>query len=303
MQRNHIVFQSYGSEANLQECLFALISLAKITSNTDKLSGLQIHIYTDQKIWFTANQIALPISYHNLDEITLKKWRGDIDFVHRIKIELLRNLATQVEGNILYLDSDICFLKPVNDLFEKIEMGHLLMHVSEGIVSEEGNPILKKLNRFLKNNNPIKIKASTEQVSTNTMMWNAGVLGLQSSRKLLLDEVLVFTDTVFPMFPKHIVEQFAFSYYLGKTSQIHSTGAAILHYWNLKELRQYLASFFNYCAKRSWEEKMYLADMIQVQILIQEKLSFYRNRSVLDKVRGKHYEPIIPDWHVLEKQL
>lgn len=300
MHKNHIVFQAYGSEANLQECLFALLSLAKVTGPTP---GFQVHIYTDQEQWFAAHSIALPINYHKLDSETLKKWRGAIDFVHRIKIELLRDLTTQVEGNILYLDSDVCLLRPVDHLFEKIENGDLLMHVSEGVVAECGNPILKKLNAFLKTAHHIQINGTSEQIDTGAMMWNAGVLGFQSDRKALLAQVLNFTDAVFPAFPKHVVEQFAFSYYLGKAGDIHSTAATILHYWNLKELRQQLTSFFDYCVNRTWEEKVYLADMVQVQVLVQEKLSFYRNRSIADKIKGKHFEPGIPDWALREQQL
>jgi hypothetical protein len=298
---NHIVFQAYGSDSNLQECLFALLSFSAVhpTVPADTI----LHIYTDRQDWFARQQIGLPLQYHALDQNRLQDWRGKINFVHRVKIALLQDLAQEVQGNILYLDSDICFLQPVNPLLQRIAAGELFMHIAEGRLEEEPNPVIRKLHRFLQSHPYTDRSGNTGTIPAATEMWNAGVLGFRTTQQELLAGVLHFTDTIHPVFPRHVVEQFAFSYFMSRAGAIHSAATTILHYWNFKEFRQYLASFVSYMDGKSWEEKVRLSALLQVPALLQEKLSFYMNRSIADKIAGKHYQPRIPDWSKMEGQL
>lgn len=298
---NHIVFQAYGNDSNLQECLFALLSFSAL--HPLGIPGTLVHIYTDRQEWFEVQQIPMPISYHRLDAARLKDWRGNIDFVHRVKIALLQELAAQVKGNILYLDSDTCFLQSLDQILQRIANGELFMHISEGRLSDEPNPVIRKLNRFLRAHPGLTGYGVQGIIPPETEMWNAGVLGFTTDKKKLLADVLDFTDQVYPPFSKHVVEQFAFSYFMSQAGTIHSASAAILHYWNFKEFRRYLDSFTDYCKGKSWEEKVRLSALLQVPALLQEKLSFYMNRSIAAKLAGAHYVPRIPDWKEMEKQL
>jgi hypothetical protein len=298
---HHIVFQAYGPDSNLQECLFGLLSFS--AQHPRPPVDTTIHIYTDRQDWFAQQQINLPIQYHALGKERLQDWRGKISFVHRVKIALLQDLCTQVQGNVLYLDSDICFLQPIDQLLRRIASGELFMHIAEGRLEEEPNPVIRKLHRFLQSHPYTDSRGKTVSVPSATRMWNAGVLGFRTSDKAILEQVLDFTDLVHPVFPKHIIEQFAFSWYLSQSGTIHSAAATILHYWNFKEFRRYLASFTSYISGKSWEEKVRLSALLQVPALLQEKLSFYMNRSIAGKLAGKHYLPRIPDWKELESQL
>jgi hypothetical protein len=302
MTKAQLVFQAYGNERILEECLFALLSLSACHTEAD-IAAMTIHIYTDQPEWFEAQQIPLPLQYHRLKLETINRWRGTINFVHRMKIEVLRDLTAQVQTPVLYLDTDVCFLKPVTPLFDRMAGGELFMHVMEGIVADKPNPVLRKLHTFLAANNPLKINGVQLHADRLTAMWNAGVLGFDSRYYPLLEQVLAFTDNIYPQFPKHVIEQFAFSLYFQRQGQVHQTADRILHYWNFKEFRQYLASFFSHYKDASWSEKLHYAQMLQVPVLIQEKLNFYSNRSIAGKLQGKHWQPRIPDWDLQAKQL
>src|SRR5690606_16278846 len=103
--------------------------------------------------------------------------------------------------------------------------GALYMHVQESILSHEVNPMMRKLHRFLQKNAPLVIKGKEIQLPPDIAMWNAGMLGFHTDRAPLLDEILQFTDEVYRVFPKHVVEQFAFSLYFQQAAQIKSSAA------------------------------------------------------------------------------
>lgn len=290
----YIIFQAYGNEAILQECVFALLSFSKWHKKED-LDNVEIWIYTDKPEYFQQfKHCWLPLHFRVVDTALIKQWRGTIDFVHRVKIEILRDFTIDHTSNILYLDSDITFLKPVNEVVQRIERGKLYMHVNEGVVAEESNLIFKKLNRFIRQDTLLK-----EQVPADTAMWNAGVLGFKNGNSVL-EEVLNFTDTVYPKFPKHVVEQFAFSLFFQKQQNVLAASSYILHYWNLKELRPVLASFFNHFKNTDWDELVKYSELIQVPVLMQEKISFLNNKGLFG---SSQWHAPIPDWSLWSKQL
>ncbi len=207
-QKDYIVFLCYGYERVFHECTYALLSLSRLYESGE-LSNTEIWIYTDKPEWFRSfKDCGLPLNYRIIDNTTLQKWKGSIDFVHRVKIEALKDLAKEKKGNILYVDTDSVFTGRIDEMLQDINDGKLYMHVREGLISEGGDPILKKLNKYLSKKKRINTNGKPLQ---KMAMWNAGVLGFNTKYAHLLDDVLAFTDREYPGFPKHIVEQWAFS--------------------------------------------------------------------------------------------
>ncbi len=303
-QPAYIIFQAYGPEYILQECMYALLTFSRVHTATLP-DDLGIWIYTDQEDWFRSHfpDCPLPLSFRKMDEAMIRQWRGEINFVHRLKIEVLRDFCQQRSGNIIYLDTDTFFTAPVNGIFEHIHNGALYMHVQESILREEANPMLRKLNRFLQKNNPLSVNGKQLNISADTAMWNAGMLGFHTDRAPLLDQILQFTDEVYRVFPKHVVEQFAFSLYFQQAAQIKSSAAHIFHYWNFKEMRPYLKSFFTHFSGVSWADLVRYSNLIQPQIQLQEMIGFYRARNGWEKMRRKSWQPVMPDWDLLLQQM
>jgi len=299
-QTNYIVFLCYGNERVFHECVFALLSLSRIYDR-GLPDNMQVWIYTDKPGWFRSfKECPLHLNYREtrLDEI--KQWRGTIDFVHRVKIEMLKDFSANKSGNVLYADTDVVFAYPVDDVFQALSAGKRYMHIMEGKISEEGNPIFKKLNAHLKTEATLKLNGKPMY---EMAMWNAGVLGFNTKDSGLLDSVLDFTDREYPKFSKHVVEQFAFSVYFSQPGDIKAATPYIIHYWNLKEAGAVLASFFNYFKDKSWVELVRYNTLIQIPALMQEKINFYQGRSVLDKIGKKQWVLHVPDWVELIKQL
>lgn len=295
---NYIVFQCYGYDRVFHECAYALLSVSRLYP-----SGLPgsttICIYTDKPERFRELGSSLPLEFRTMDRDIIAKWRGSINFVHRVKIEILLDFTAKHSGNILYADTDVVFTWPPEKMFEDISAGKLYMHIREGKVSDAGNPIFRKLNNYL----------SSKQLMLNGSllhemdMWNAGVLGFNTNQKTLLDDVLSFTDLHYPRFPKHVVEQFAFSAYLQSAADVKAAAPFIFHYWNLKEAGDVLASFFAHYHGRPWAELVRCSSLVQIPVLMQEKVVFLSNRSFTGTLAGKKWAPAIPDWQQAEKQL
>jgi hypothetical protein len=297
-EKNYVVFQCYGNEDIFFECANALLSLSKIWRDKQQAD---IWIYTDKLGWFDRFvNCPLQLNYRTLNNETLSQWRGTIDFVHRVKIEVLRDFAQQRTGNILYLDTDVVFLQDTEDIWKNLSAGALYMHVLEGRVSDRINPIMAKLDSYLRTKPALKIhNAPMYELD----MWNAGVLGFNTKYKQVLDEVLLFTDQHYPEFQKHVMEQFAFSVFFRREGKIKAAAPYILHYWNLKEARTILRPFFTEFKNSSWQQLCHYSNMLQMPVLMQEKINFYENRSLMDKLLKKRWHPAVPRWTALLEQL
>ena len=299
----NIVMQAYGQEGILQECLLVLFSFVKNHSKAEQ-EKFSFHIYTDKREWFAQfPDCPLDLHFYEINEARLKSWRGEINFVHRVKIEVLRDFVKQVKGAILYLDTDVYFTSAISSILERISHGELFMHVSEGKLNDGANPMMEKLHRFFKRKNTFEVNGKSVTIPLDTVMWNAGVLGFHTQFAPLLDDVLFFTDAVHQQFPKHIVEQFAFSYFFAKEAQVHHSAHAIVHYWILSEIKLVLASFFQYFKGKSWDQLIHYSSLVQHAVIVQEKTSFFINRSVMGKIQQLKWQPSIPDWDALLKQM
>ena len=131
-QKNYLVFQCYGNEGIFHECAYALLSLTRIYKGTLP-PDTEVWIYTDNAAWFQAfNGVTLPLHFAHIDKDKITRWRGTIDFVHRVKIEMLKDFTRDKQGNVLYADTDVVFNRCLDDIFQAVAAGTLYMHVMEG---------------------------------------------------------------------------------------------------------------------------------------------------------------------------
>ncbi len=298
---NYLIYQAYGNKGIINEAIYSLLSFYKAL--VDPLSNeIKIVIYTDDIPSIDHYFSEKDIIYRPLTKELIHEWKGNIDFVHRVKIKILQDFfLVYTDANVLYVDSDTVFKTAPNELFKAVSEGKFVMHTMEGIIKDRSNPILKKLFKYLYFNDIILSDGTKFQVSTKTQMWNAGVIGINESNKEILDKVLDFTDSLYPHFPKHIVEQFAFSYYFQTQSEIVPAESCIYHYWNFKEFRIVLSGFFERFKDKDTTFLTRKIVEIDPQRLIQPKLKYEKLSSsgrFLKRLFGKHWlsELAQPEW-------
>jgi hypothetical protein len=269
MGGKYIVYQAYGSEDILNEALYSILSFYKVHGADDR--SICIVVYTDSPLHFESVLGKDKVSFKLIDAAKIKQWRGSIDFVHRVKIEVLSDFMSTLESdNVLYLDSDIYFLKPVHELFDQMNKGVLMMHEFEGELNNSSFSLIRKMGKFISSHQS-DLTSKGFEVPLNSGVWNAGVIGFNSSKKFLLSKVLCFTDTFYAMYPKHIAEQFGFSLYLSKEGKVFNSASYFFHYWSFKEFRKVLKEFFEYHKSSDVEKIISEMDYVSPVVLGEPK--------------------------------
>jgi hypothetical protein len=236
-----LVYQGYGRDYIIRQTLFSVTSLL---SHLNSDSPLKIVVYTDKPDIFAAYWGQHPkIQLRPIEAIEIQKWRGAIDFVHRVKLEILLDAEKKFNGNLFYVDSDTYFLADPTVYFSKVNDQTSIMHIAESVLSEAHDPLTKKILKFIKKN-AFSLNGQPTTMAVNTVMWNAGAIGLSQKNKYLLNEALQLTDQMYSIYPKHVMEQLAVSYVLQDRTQILPLDNIVTHYWNQKEDYQTLIDQF-----------------------------------------------------------
>lgn len=282
---NAILYQAYGGQDFVNECRYSLLKYLQVYNLTPPVHTA-IVVYTDMPDAFADFEPFLQrLSTRKLQKETVQRWKGAINFVHRVKIEMLADFLQTFNGNVLYCDTDTYITAPVDPMFEDLRQGAFYLHQYEGVIDKKSNPSFRKWETFL-SSTPLEYNNKLVQFSKKLKMFNAGVVGLNSSHKYVLQDVLALTDTVYAKFPKHIAEQFAFSYCLQKSGTVKTANERIAHYWNLKEFRQLLQKFFTANAEESIPsliKKLHTIDAMAIQ----EEKNAYEQLSFLQKLGRK----------------
>ncbi len=230
MPRVHLLTQAYGSSEIRSEALYAAWSTLAWADGLP----LVFHVFTDEPAAFAplAGRLALA----RVTRERSRAWRGPHDFVHRLKPEMIRELAARFpDEKLLYLDADAFFTGPLARAFERIGPGRSVMHRREYPVATHASPQLEKFRRSL---GGVTFRGAPIGVACD--MWNAGALGLDPSQFGGLAEWLEFIDEVYPRCPRYLVEQFAISRILQRDTHVAPVEDVLFHYWFQKN--DYLAA-------------------------------------------------------------
>jgi hypothetical protein len=223
---NYFVIQCYGKERILREAKFCVLSLLKFIHGKE---NYKIVLYTDNSAFF--EDIKEFVVCEPLLPATVQQWKGEHNFVHRVKIMMLLEFSAKYNGKFIYLDSDTWFKQSPAELFTQIDEGNALMHLPEAQLKSNANPIIKKIHRFVKANAFTLANGETVSIPPDYFMWNAGVIGLHTNARPLMEKVLQLTDAMLAAYQKHVMEQLAFSYFLQKEFTTRRCDDVIEHYW------------------------------------------------------------------------
>lgn len=243
---------------------------------------LTIVLYTDNAGYFDNeldafdNKIIRPVTPQDITE-----WKGAINFVHRVKIKVLQDFFSNHTGNVIYCDTDTCCQQSLTDIFTGISLGNIYMHENEGQLKAKADIEARKWVRYFSSKEYKSNAFLTDPV--DTYMINAGVIGMNSDHAGLLTQVLEITDRIYPLFPRHTVEQFAFGYVFQKKTKVRSAETEFFHYWDLKEYRLFLQEFFSGAGKLSLDEQQKLLQNFTPQRLMKEKTT-HKNAIFIKKL-------------------
>ncbi len=232
MHKKSLIYQAYGIDEVMRQTQVSILSLLKVISDPE---ALDILVYTDNKKYFSDYFKSHPrVQIIEISKDQIKKWRGEIDFVHRVKIEILMDAAKRTEGPLYYSDGDTYFLKCPLKLLDEVNDRVSLMHVAESILEDANDPLTKKIYKFTKKHHFHVGTNEAMAIGSSTTMWNAGFIGISHKNKDLLSQILQLTDQMHSLYQKHVMEQLAVSYILQMNGEIRPANQEILHYWDQK---------------------------------------------------------------------
>jgi hypothetical protein len=235
--KNYLVYIAYGNDDFRNEALCSILSYLLVRQPDEETVVL---IYTDNSIYF--RQLAgatAPIIYEEVESAQWQQWRGAIDFVHRIKVEVLLHAVGKYGGNILFLDSDTFFLQSPIPIFTALAVGQRFMHAYESTLSNSSG-----LHRTLYNILCQQSSGDWTSSLATTKMYNSGAIGLSANDIPLLERVLALTDSLYRIYPSHVMEQLSYSICLAEAGAVQEVSPYVLHYWHMKDTRPVLANFF-----------------------------------------------------------
>lgn len=237
-----LVIQGYGHARILQEARFAVLTFLHFA--LQRSDPWKVVIYTDQPDAF--GDLGPNIVTEAITPGILRVWRGSIDFVHRVKLEVLLHCLQRHGGTLLYVDSDTWFERDPWALYERIGRGDAVMHECEGRLDAEPNGVLRRMHRFVRRNALPLADGEVVQISGSTEMWNAGVIGLDPSiASPLLRRALAVTDAMHAKYRKHVTEQLSVSWVLQNQLRLRGADDVVNHYWRTcAEMEVILKRFF-----------------------------------------------------------
>lgn len=228
-----LVAQSFGRESEYRRVAFAILSYY---AHNDGAAVPKAILFTDQPSWFEPYFKELPISFVLLTPEKIKQMRGEIDFLHRMKIALIEEAFQTHHANILYLDSDTFFVKDPNHLMSQLSPQNSFMHLWEYQFETLRNLPLPGGATFqafvqLIESKVFKVGNADMKIDATMSSWNAGVMILHQSHLALIPAVYQLTEQFYPDTQNHASEQYAFSIMLQTKTKLQACDAVIYHYW------------------------------------------------------------------------
>jgi hypothetical protein len=218
-----ILYLCFGGGGYPDELIHAVLA-ARHTLGAER-DRYRIVVYTDDGLPFRD----LPVHVETVSRDTLAQWAGPFDHMFRRKAVAIREAMKASQGELLYCDTDTYFLKHPGRVFDRIGPGRSVMHAKEGtpasVRAEDLSAVLTR--------HTFTTRAGERwQVSPETPILNAGVIGLHETDFPLVDEVIHLIDQICPHLPAYFgTEQFSFSACLSERTQVSTSDDVIHHYW------------------------------------------------------------------------
>jgi hypothetical protein len=269
--QNYLVYRAASAD-EINECSYSLLKHLTVY-NLKPPREQNIVIYTDQPALLEAYG-----SYFENFEL-----RPVIpECITRL--QLIRHFMEQQGGNILYLDTNTYAVAPLETLFEDISKGSVYVLKWTNVIKQK-KLTGKDLKKIIVGGKPFPF------FPEELKKWNDSIIGLNSSSRTMLTQVVREAKESVADLPSEITEKWVFHYRFGQPS-LKTAGHAIAQYDDLKEFRHLLRKFFVKYQEESVPNQLKLihhfdAAMIQQQKIDWQKLPLYQQ--LYRRIKGKHW--------------
>lgn len=245
--QHKVVYLSHGGQKFYDQTRFSVLSLLHYLLE-QKRNDIGVVIYTDRPEQSPAHDLVQSVQ---LSQRELRDLRGPLEFIHRVKLEIMRRAEAEFGLPFIYVDCDTQWLKTPDEQFRILANGGheregdtpvFYMHKFEGELNADFYPQYLRLLKS-KKSNLIKWKINADPPWE---MWNSGTVGVSPGMEGLFDEVLAITDDLLlDIRHRMFLEQLALSITATSRFRVRPFDDCLAHYWNHgSELPILLRSFF-----------------------------------------------------------
>lgn len=230
-----LLLLAYGRQTEYRRAIFAALSAWAWQPHPTVAAT----IYTDQPGFFEPYLAGLPVEYHYLSESYLTKLKGPLQFVHRVKGQLIAQAFLDYPTEeLLFIDSDTFFLTAPDGLLRRLGQGVPFMHQPEYRLEEAaaihagfGQAHYPEKLLALLASRTFELGGELVQFHADQSSWNSGVLGLPQAMAPLLPDIMQLMDDLYAGTGWFICEQLAFGLALQAKGQLQACDQLVYHYW------------------------------------------------------------------------
>jgi hypothetical protein len=222
----HLVYLVFGS--NTTNHIQAYFSIITFLQQPATLSG--ITVLTDQPEFYA--RLSDHVHLLPIDARQLQEWEGPHQFFWRVKLKALEAISSAHPGQALvYLDSDTFSGGRAAALAQALAANTALMHEPEGPLASLPSKTERLMWQQLRGHPWEGIT-----LTTTTLMWNAGVVGIPAGRAAAaISLALRLCDAWCAAgVTRRLIEQLALSVALAATGPLAAAKPNIGHYWSAK---------------------------------------------------------------------
>lgn len=226
--------QSFGRKSEYRRAVFTILSFYAFASNR----STRVLLFTDEPEWFDDYLKDIPVDYVLLTPAKIKEMRGEIDFLHRMKIALIEETFQRFPGYVqFYADSDTFFAADPIPLIHTVTPEKSSMHLCEySFSSVKDMPLpagrtFRDFYQMVISRKFYHADGTVLNVTPEMLSWNAGVMIFHPDHQRFIPDVYALTDQFYPDSQNHASEQYAFSILLQQHTEIFPCDTVNYHYW------------------------------------------------------------------------
>jgi hypothetical protein len=245
-----IVLHTFGAnQIFYMQSTFLILNWLKYKNEIDS-----INVITERPEYY--RKLEKYINIIPIDGNTIKEWKGEFDFVFRVKLKAIELIINQNSNKqpILYLDTDTFIYKGFHELKDSLSAGKGIMHINEGQLSECPTRSGARLWKRIRNQT-----FAGYTISENDCMWNAGVIGIPADNcsKIIETAIRMCDEICARINVNFLIEQFSVSVTLQRMVEMQEASGWIGHFWGNRDCWNNLISAFfseSYMKNSSVEE-------------------------------------------------
>jgi hypothetical protein len=257
-----ITYLAHGQDSSKYQTILSIYTLLHHIKNG--AADFQFVIYTDPDTSLLNKYLSeLPVKLEILTKEQVANFRGTNNYSFRIKLLVIKDYFSKYDSNLFYIDSDTFFLRNPIALLDTLSAKHSIMNAKEYNLVDGGEIEFThwfNLRQALKRHE-YKVNNRLVKIPLETHMWNSGIIGIGRENSSSIDQIISLNDELFEKSKVFNVEQFAISYILQQSTELHSTEDYINHYWSKDIKNTFNARIPSFLAENAHKPKQELYDL------------------------------------------